>query len=917
MKKISAGKIVAVIGIAAVLIALCGVATLWIMFPPEKIKGIVVTEAQKALGRKVEIQKASISIYPYLGVNMTGVSIANTSRDGYSTEPFVKLERLSAKISLMSIFKGYPEITKILLKKPQICVEVDPAGSFNYDDMAVMKSDTTVKQEKKKSALPVLPVPVTLKSFTIENGSVVYINKKDGQEIRIGNINQTIKLSIDRQLKDIRTTGALVLSQVSVKTKEITKPLSNLNITLSHDINANLVDGKAQIKELKLSFQKLFFNMSGSVNGLNDTPNLDLSINADAISIQDLLSEIPVELAPDVAKLKADGTARLSLSLKGAVSDSNFPIQGNLKLDNTTIRYTSLPKSINGLNADMAFTGNSLDVKDLRMKFGDSPVNLKATVNNFKKPFINLALNANINLDDMKNVIELPKGASLSGQLVTDITAKGEADPANPTKLDVKGKLDLGNVAVLWPPLAKPAVINGTFTLSSKAIGQNLSVVIGKSSLTMNAAISNYLSIVFADSTKKLPRPSVDFKITSPYLNVDEIMPPEQKSADNSAAKNNTSAKSSQPQADVPLIAPLPGVDMKGNISANKIIYNGVEMNNLNMNVNVLNDIADVDIRTGFSDGTINNNIHADMRNTNNVAFTNKLNISNIEINYLLLKFGGFLKPDNPLNRQIINLENSLFGKVNLKSEISGNGGTSDQISKSLRGQVDANVTNGRISNSLVLKNISGVISKFVKVDDITFRDLSALLTIANEKVNFKNLKMLSDVGDWDAGGNLGFDNSLAMNISNRLPKNISEKILGAQNSGKNALKGLLQGTQLSQFAGAIDNVGIPSDKEGRVTLKMALNGTTTKPSASFVGFGEGTSNQAQSSQQKSVKEQVTQQLKQELTEKKQEVQQKLQAEGAKAEEQAKEKVQEQKTNIDNQLKQNENQLKSKLKKLF
>ena len=106
---------------------------------------------------------------------------------------------------------------------------------------------------------------------------------------------------------------------------------------------------------------------------------------------------------------------------------------------------------------------------------------------------------------------------------------------------------------MVWSPLIKPAIINGMFTLSSKAIGQNVAVNVGQSSLTMTATVSNYLSFMLPDPGKKLPRTTADFKCTSPLLDIDAIIKPPEPPKEGGARN-----------ADAPIIAPLPGIDMKG-----------------------------------------------------------------------------------------------------------------------------------------------------------------------------------------------------------------------------------------------------------------------------------------------------------------------------------------------------------------
>jgi uncharacterized protein involved in outer membrane biogenesis len=891
MEKKSGNKVVLYILLGIIVLLGIGVGTVALLFPPQKIKAMVLPQVSKALGRNVEVDGAGISIYPVIGVSLTGLKIDNTSREGFSDTAFVKVDKFLIQISFLSLLKGKPEISRVILKRPFILVETDRTGSFNYSDLAVLKSDSTVKKEEKKSGgMPILPVPVSLKSFVIEHGAVQYVDRKGKQELLVGNIDERISFSIDKQLKDIQTSGSLVLSGVTVKDKSISKPLTNLTITLSHDVAADLVSGVAQVKQLRLSFQKVFLNCSGTISNLTGNPDYNLNIVSDPVELKDLLAEIPVELAPDLAKIAASGILDLKLAINGRFDNSkHLPVQGSLVIKDGLIKYTDLPKSINAFNVSILFNDSLVNIEQLRCKLGENPIALRAMLSNFNKPLLDLDLKARVNLDDLKDMMVLPQGAVVSGLVNADIAAHGYIDPSDPTKIDVKGTTALENVSVLWPPIVKPAVINGLFTLSSKAIGENMAVTIGRSSLKMNASISNYLSMVLPDSTKKHPRPVAEFALSSPMLDVDEFMPPSKES--------QAAPEAEKPTQPVPLIAPLPGIDMTGKISAGKFIYTGIEMDNLLLNFRVINEIADVDLKTGFSKGTIAEQVHADLRNVQNISFTNNLKINSVQVGELIGKFGNFIKPTTPLNRELINLEKSLSGSLNLASTMSGHGGTSDEITRTLNGGIDVSIVDGRISNSLIAKRLSGVVEKFTNVDDITFRDLKAKLQVENQRVTFKQCNIIAgEMGDWDILGDVGFDASLAMKINTKLSKTVSQKALQVQNAGKNALKGLLGGTNLGAMGNSlIDNAGIPSDKDGRITLRLGLGGSASDPKPQFLGFGEGNS----SNESTSAKSQLKDKAKEMLDQKKVEFERKLQEERKNAEALAQQKLDEERRNAE------------------
>jgi uncharacterized protein involved in outer membrane biogenesis len=893
MKKPSPLNIVGIIVLVLFLLLGGAVTALYIMYPSSKIIALIVPHIEKALARKVVVEKAGITLYPSIGVSISGLRISNTGREGFSKESFVSVGRFTAAISVASLFKGYPEITSIVIDRPSIRIETDRTGAFNFDDLALLKQEPAPKETPSSSALPALPVPITLKRFAIQNGSIVFDDKKGGTQLTIESVNEEIAVAMDKELKDVKTTGSLVLSQVSIKTRDIKKPLGNLKVTLSHDVTANLAAGTVNIKEVRLSLQKVFLSLKGTVTGaLSPSPVLDLAIASDPIAIGDLLREIPVELAPMLAKLTASGTMEVGVTVNGAlVQNKPLPVKGTFAIKNGMVRSADMPQAVSDFNAGISFTDNSLTISRMNLKFGTSPIEIKGTVTNFQKPIVDIDARADINLGEVKDMATLPQDATFGGRLKLEVMAKGEADPNNPAKLDCKGKLDMQNVVIRWSPLMKPAVLDGGLTLTSKAVGENIRVTVGSSSLVMTANVTNYLPLIFPDSTKKQPRPLFEFTFSSPMLNIDEAVMPPPKTQGNEPPVN----------PDEPLIGPLPGIDMKGTINAQKIIYQGFTMSNTVAKFTVMNDVADISFNTGFAGGTIGNALHADLKNVKKVAFNDNLTIKNVEVNDLMQRFGDdYIKPVTPLNRELRQIDKSLFGRINLQSSLQGSGGTADALTKSIAGTIGATMAEGKIVYPSFQKAMQSSFAQFLKIDKlggsdaINFRNLAATLTLANGNVIVENLSIPSDAGDMLVKGKVGFDAVMNMAVSTKLPKEVSSRLLAVEGTARSAAKGaaskLLQGTQFAgAAAGMLDNVSrIPRDNEGRVPLKFGLDGPVAGPRLNGLGFGEGTTGPksaqpaSASTPQQSVK-QIAQEKKQEVVqqvqEKKAEVQQKVEQE--------------------------------------
>lgn len=845
------------------------VVALVVMYPSENIKALVLPHIEDALGREVKVEKVGISIYPFLGLKIEELEVANTSREGFSKQPFVKIDKFLLKIHLLSLLKRELNITKIVFVSPDIIVETDTEGSFNFDDLAVMNKgkDGEVSEEKSKSKSAVLPIPLTLKKFVIENGKLTYLDRKGGTHLVLGKIDQEVDVSIDKALKDINSTGELFLNNISLIAKEAPKEFKGIKVTLKHDLNYNVVDGILKLNEIKASLQKIYLTVNGKVTDITTLPKLDLAIKTEKLQIQDILSEITPEIYPDINKIQSTGSLQLDLAVKGNAGKGKKPAtSGTLLVSGGKVKYSDLPEAITNLNADIKFSENDLDIKSLGLKLGANPVSLRAKIENFKSPFIDADLRANVDLGALKNVIKLPKGNELGGKVQAQIMARGKVNPKNPETMNLKGNVQLENLKIVTPALTKPLQTQGSVILTPKQISTNIKVKIGSSKLSVKAKVMDFLSLVLKDKSKNYPRPRLQFELKSPLLNTNEFLAENKKST----TANNTKTASA-PSSNMPiklLAAPLPAIDMRGTISNKKVIYKSATLTNLNATVNNSNDILDFKVSASLMQGTFKQDVNLDHRNINDLKIKTKMDINNVEVGAIISNFKDMIPETNKLMRKFKELDKSLTGRTTLKANFTSKGATVDDVTNNLNGRADVTLRNGGIKKSNIVDNITKAVNKFYSIGDLTFSTLKAKVLVSNGNLIIDDLKLNSPrTGDWNANGKVGFDTKLDIVVEDRLTKKASSKVTNAQGTSKDYLKSLMQKNQIAaQATGVVDNVGIPVDKDGRVTIALGVKGTVEDPKVSSVRF---TGKDAQGNKSKSAKSQLKTAVKKDIQAKK------------------------------------------------
>ena len=260
-------------------------------------------------------------------------------------------------------------------------------------------------------------------------------------------------------------------------------------------------------------------------------------------------------------------------------------------------------------------------------------------------------------------------------------------------------------------------------------------------------------------------------------------------------------------------------------------------LENISLSLHSKNDTAQILFSAQVAEGTIDDSVAIAYSNLPDIWFSNRCNLKNVEVSSMLHTINNLLPKGEPPKSENSNI-NGIKGKADIACSIKGEGKNRDVIIKSLKGTFFVAMKSGTVDNSLIVNRLSTAVEKFIKIDNITFQDLSSTCVIARKKFIIQDLKLKSNTGDWRAYGTIGFNSNISLKIKNRLTKPMSQQVIKVESGGKSILKGLLRGTRYARTAEKIiNNVHIPTDREGRVTLKLSLEGTTDNPVAKFNGF--------------------------------------------------------------------------------
>ena len=118
--------------LAVIALAVIAVGYLVMAMPTDVVRDRVVAEVKARTGRDLIISgPASFSLYPSLGVSLGSVSLSGTP--GTSGKPLITMAALDVSVRLWPLVWREVRVSKLVLRKPEINLEVDSQGRTSWD----------------------------------------------------------------------------------------------------------------------------------------------------------------------------------------------------------------------------------------------------------------------------------------------------------------------------------------------------------------------------------------------------------------------------------------------------------------------------------------------------------------------------------------------------------------------------------------------------------------------------------------------------------------------------------------------------------------------------------------------------------------------------------------------------------------
>ncbi|GMR00056.1 MAG: AsmA family protein [Zetaproteobacteria bacterium] len=216
-------------------------------------KGLIIEKAEQATGRRVEIGGLHASFFPWVGVRLDDVGIAN--RQGFSNEDFLQVKSLDVRLALLPLLSKRVEIKRFVLDSPKLLLERDASGAGNWEDLL-----PATKEEKSADVVGGMQTPaptgggaslvaLSAKSLRMLNGEVHYRDMRSGSDITLSEFGIEVDgVQLDQPVH-VQASGKLSGDTFSVKAE--VGPLGDLS-----KFNAGKLPLQADIQAKSIALEK-------------------------------------------------------------------------------------------------------------------------------------------------------------------------------------------------------------------------------------------------------------------------------------------------------------------------------------------------------------------------------------------------------------------------------------------------------------------------------------------------------------------------------------------------------------------------------------------------------------------------------------------------------------------------------------
>ncbi len=497
------------------------VAALKIMFPPEKLRELVVPRLEARVGRQVELEAVRLKLFPRLAVRLEGLSVANPPE--FNSEPTMEFAAVELHVRFWPLLRKQMELRQVRLLGPVFRYQVLADGTSNFEGLG-----PAAGSEGKASGGPTVQpdlamasaaAPFAIEDLLVREGQVFYTDGRSGRGASLSLEGRLSALPEAEARERIRSEGKLELGSIQVLVPNVgadSFPLPDTEI--EYQAMADLYGDSLELVLIATKVGGVPVAGSGTVYGLRGDRSIEVTMTSSEFDIADFLAGLPEAVQP--TDFEAAGLAQLVVRVSGPIGDGAVPeLDGVLDVQDARAAHVQYGRLLAEGAGQATFDAHSVSLPAFTGELLGRPFELQLAAQNLRNPVVDGRFRGNFDLARLASLREDPP--HVEGLADVDMRFTGPAK--DPGRLELVGPINLFLVSYQSPSLAVPARMD-TVRLQLTGTGvaaEEVPIKMGDSDLTLSFSSDSLLRAFLSRDTAA--RPLVEFTARSQRLDWSEI----------------------------------------------------------------------------------------------------------------------------------------------------------------------------------------------------------------------------------------------------------------------------------------------------------------------------------------------------------------------------------------------------------
>jgi uncharacterized protein involved in outer membrane biogenesis len=427
------GKIGKILGLVVLLIvvSIAGlIAFVHYYLTEERVKALIIPQAEAALGRDVAIGDVKIGLLSGITIKNFIIKEADRKNDFVSTKAFV------LSYELMPLLQKRLIISEIRFDEPAIQVLRDKKGQLNFSTLTLLSEEPAPeKTEKSGTTTTALPLALTINQIRF-NKARITIRDQMGEIPSIdATTNAKLNVVLGRTVKDLQYNGTF-----------------DFDVSVAHGTAQTKLNGKGNISQkdidiivdTNLEGEKV--HVEADVKNYMQSPDATLKISSKSLNIDKLLAMVAG--MPSTSGKTSKSKPAKSNEIIADTLPPGLVANGTIKVDKAVYKKITT----NDFTLSFNLSKGILTVQELSAKAYSGKLDSKLTVD-LNQP--GLAYNGNLGLQSVQ-------AADLSTALIQKA--------ANMLTGSFQAAMNFSGAGTSWSEIKKVLSADGSYTLADGRI---------------------------------------------------------------------------------------------------------------------------------------------------------------------------------------------------------------------------------------------------------------------------------------------------------------------------------------------------------------------------------------------------------------------------------------------------------------